>query len=57
MLWWQDPTLKIVAYTILHAVQVSEDDILLRKEIDEMAKKHSNFKVQCWLSMLTSAVR
>ncbi|EIE21212.1 cytochrome-b5 reductase like protein [Coccomyxa subellipsoidea C-169] len=24
---------------------VSEDDILLRKEIDEMAKKHSNFKV------------
>ena len=26
---------------------VSEDDILLRKELDDMAKKHKNFKV-CW---------
>ena len=36
------------AKRIVHAVQVSEDDILLRKEIDEMEKKHKNFKVHCW---------
>jgi hypothetical protein len=37
-----------VAKRIVHAMQVSEDDILLRKEIDEMEKKHKNFKVHCW---------
>lgn len=32
--------------TLVYA-NVSEDDILLRRELDDMARKHKNFKV-CW---------
>ena len=32
--------------TLVYA-NVSEDDILLKRELDDMARKHKNFKV-CW---------